>query len=161
MCAVACAGRIAFFAVAGFKPLLAMVIISGIMLGKSAGFITGMLSMFLSNFVFGQGTWTVYQMMAAGLVGFISGFFDGDKVMKRTAFICLFGFLSAIIIYGGVVNPSYILAYQNTITIPMVVATYVSGLPFDMIHGAATAFFLFLTAKPMIKMINRAECKYI
>lgn len=161
MCAVACAGRIAFFAAAGFKPLLAMVIISGVALGKTAGFMTGMLSMFLSNFVFGQGTWTIFQMTAAGLIGFLSGFLDKNKVIKSVFPICVFGVLSAVIIYGGVVNPSYILAYQNKITIQMVAATYASGLPFDLIHGAATGFFLFLTAKPMIKMINRAKCKYI
>ena len=55
---LAVAGRLVFFMLPQFKPCAAIVIIAGIMLGKEAGVLTGMLTAFVSNFFFGQGPWT-------------------------------------------------------------------------------------------------------
>lgn len=52
------------------KPMAAVVIIAGICLGVEAGFITGALSAFISNFFWGQGIWTPWQMIAFGVLGF-------------------------------------------------------------------------------------------
>ena len=71
--ALTVAGRAAFFMVPQFKPVVAMVIISGAALGAESGFIVGALSGFVSNFVFGQGPWTPWQMFAFGIIGFIAG----------------------------------------------------------------------------------------
>ena len=55
MAAIAVAGRMAFFMIPQFKPVCAVVIIAGIGLGAEAGFLTGAVSGFVSNFFFGQG----------------------------------------------------------------------------------------------------------
>lgn len=49
------AGRAAFSALPQFKPVLALVIVSGVALGGEAGFLTGALAMLLSNVMYGQG----------------------------------------------------------------------------------------------------------
>ena len=157
MSAIAVAGRAAFFATANFKPVLAVVIIAGFSLGKRAGFITGALSMLISNFMFGQGSWTMFQMFAAGVIGFLAGCFNKKSGRIK---ICLFGALAAIIIYGGIVNPSYILTYQSEITLSMLIATYVVGLPLDITHAIATFVFLWIGFLPMKEKIERAKLKY-
>jgi energy-coupling factor transport system substrate-specific component len=71
--ALAVAGRAAFFMVPQFKPVAALVIIAGVALGAQTGFLVGVLSGFVSNFVFGQGPWTPFQMIAFGLLGLLAG----------------------------------------------------------------------------------------
>ena len=39
-------------------------------------------------------------------------------------------------------------------------AIYISGLPVDMVHGAATVIFLLLASKPMIEKLERIKIKY-
>ena len=73
MVAITVAGRAAFFMVPQFKPVVALVIIAGAALGAESGFAVGALSGFVSNFVFGQGPWTPWQMFAFGIIGFFSG----------------------------------------------------------------------------------------
>src|SRR5690625_8015303 len=60
--AIAVAGRSAFFMVPQFKPVVAIVIIAGVCLGAEAGFLVGVLTGFVSNFFFGKGPWTSWQI---------------------------------------------------------------------------------------------------
>ena len=73
MVAIAVVGRAAFFMVPQFKPVVAIVIIAGAALGAESGFAVGALSGFVSNFIFGQGPWTPWQMFAFGIIGFLAG----------------------------------------------------------------------------------------
>lgn len=73
MSAVAVASRAAFIMVPFFKPLTGIVMITGMALGPEAGFLTGAVSGFVSNFIFGQGPWTPWQMFTWGLLGFLTG----------------------------------------------------------------------------------------
>ena len=58
MCAIAVASRAAFIMVPHFKPMTGIIIITAISFGPEAGFLTGAVSGFVSNFIFGQGPWT-------------------------------------------------------------------------------------------------------
>ena len=54
-----------------FKPVAALVILCAVYLGAQAGFYTGAIAALLSNFLFGQGPWTPFQMLAWGLIGLL------------------------------------------------------------------------------------------
>ena len=71
--ALAVVSRAAFFMIPQFKPIAALVIISGVALGPQSGFMIGALSAFVSNFLFGQGPWTPWQMFALGIIGALAG----------------------------------------------------------------------------------------
>ena len=71
--ALAVASRAVFYFVPQFKPIAAVVIASAVCLGPQRGYIIGSLSAFVSNFIFSQGVWTPFQMVALGLVGFVAG----------------------------------------------------------------------------------------
>lgn len=83
--ALAVAGRAAFFMLPQFKPVAAIVIIAGISLGAEAGFLVGATAGFVSNFFFGQGPWTPWQMFSFGLIGFVAGLLFGRRAGKRAA----------------------------------------------------------------------------
>ena len=74
MAAIAVVGRTVFSIIPlpNFKPCSAVIIITAIAFGPEAGFLTGALTGFVSNFIFGQGPWTPWQMFTWGLVGCIS-----------------------------------------------------------------------------------------
>ena len=74
--------RVLFAPLPGFKPVSAIVILTGLSFGPLAGFITGAASAVLSNFFFGQGPWTAFQMLAWGSVGFLSGFFCRSRLRR-------------------------------------------------------------------------------
>ena len=75
LCALAVASRAAFGFVPHFKPMLAIVMLTGIAFGPEAGFLCGAISGFASNFIFGQGPWTPWQMFAYGIGGMLAGLF--------------------------------------------------------------------------------------
>ncbi len=73
LAALAAAGRILFAAVPDFKPVSAVAIIAGATLGRRNGFMVGALAALTSNFFFGQGMWSPWQMYAWGLMGYLGG----------------------------------------------------------------------------------------
>ncbi|MFZ1994030.1 MAG: prenyltransferase/squalene oxidase repeat-containing protein, partial [Solirubrobacteraceae bacterium] len=69
LAAFAALGRIAFAAVPNVKPTTDIVLIAGYALGGAPGFAVGALAALSSNFFFGQGPWTPWQMAAWGATG--------------------------------------------------------------------------------------------
>ena len=159
--AVATIGRAAFFMVPNFKPILAIVIISGVALGKESGFLVGAMSAFVSNFLFGQGPWTPWQMIAMAVVGYLAGliFHRYSGRINRFALIA-FGAIAAFVIYGLIVDLWTILVMTPEPTLETAVMVYSAALYFNLIHAAATVVFLLLLAKPMIEKLERVKVKY-
>lgn len=94
LCALGVAGRAAFYMLPQFKPVLALVIISGAAFGGETGFLVGSVTMLVSNMLFQQGPWTPWQMFAMGIIGFISGLLFGSGFLSRSRLsLCIFGFL--------------------------------------------------------------------
>lgn len=75
MAALGVVGRAVFAIIPlpNFKPVSAIVIITAVAFGPEAGFMTGALTGFVSNFIFGQGPWTPWQMFCWGMIGFAAG----------------------------------------------------------------------------------------
>lgn len=161
LCAIAVTGRAAFFMLPQFKPVMAVVIIAGVAFGGETGFLVGAVSMLVSNMLFSQGPWTPWQMFAMGVIGFLAGVLFRKGLLLRSRLpLCIFGVLAAILIYGGLMNPSSVLMYQEHPTWPMFLAAYIQGFPFDLIHATATAFFLWFISRPMLEKLDRIKVKY-
>lgn len=160
--ALGVAGRAAFYMLPQFKPIAAVVIIAGCSLGCEAGFITGALTIFVSNIFFGQGPWTPWQMFALGLVGFFAGLLFRREIRTKLGLflLCLYGALSVLVIYGGIVDTSYVFTAARTVTPAAFLAAYASGLPYNLIFAAATVIFLLLLAKPLLNKLARIKLKH-
>jgi len=161
LCALAVGGRAAFFMLPQFKPMTALVILAGVCLGGETGFLVGAVSVLASNMFFGQGPWTPWQMFALGLIGFLAGvlFHEGGLRRGKLA-LCLFGAAATLVVYGGIMNLATVLLTQVNPTAQLFFTVYAMGLPFDLIHAASTALFLWLIAEPMMKKLERIQKKY-
>ena len=161
MCAIAIAGRSLFIALPQVKPVLALVIISGIALGAESGFLVGSVTMLVSNIYFGQGAWTPWQMFAAGLIGFLAGIIIRKGLLRNSrGGICMFGFFATIFIYGLIMNFSAIILSRVPLTTASIISFYIQGLPMDIIHALSTLVFLFFAAEPMLQKLERVKIKY-
>lgn len=122
----------------------------------------GAVTMLLSNMLFSQGPWTPWQMFAMGIIGFLAGvLFKKGWLRRSRASLAVFGAFTAVIIYGGIMNPAAaFMVSSQTVTLKMLVAYYISGLPMDLVHGFGTALFIMLAAEPMLEKMDRIKVKY-
>ncbi len=161
LCALGVAGRAAFFMLPQFKPVIAIVIISGVAFGGETGFLVGAVTMLVSNIMFGQGPWTPWQMFGMGIIGLLAGVLFQKGVLGRSRFaLSVFGTLSAIVIYGGIMNAANVVMYQSNPTCGMFLVSYATGFPFDLIQAIATVIFLWLVSRPMLEKLDRIKLKY-
>lgn len=157
---LAAVGRVLFAAFPYVKPVSAIVIITGVCFGRQSGFLTGALAALASNLFFGQGPWTPWQMYAWGLVGYLApSVLRGVGRFRFPVGACVYGFLSALL-YGFVLDSWYIVGFLSPVTLPGAVGGYLAGLPFSLVHGAATAAFLALLYRPWCQKLRRIQSKY-
>lgn len=161
MSALAIGGRAVFFALPSFKPVAAMVILTGVAFGGEAGFMVGSMTMLCSNILFGQGPWTPWQMFAMGLIGLLAGILFRKGLLYRDRFsLSVFGGLAVFVIYGGIMNPASVLMYQPNPNWQMILSAYITGVPVDVIHALATVLFLWFLSETMLEKLDRVKVKY-
>ncbi len=162
MSAVAVVARMAFSFVPHFKPMAGIIMITGMAFGPTAGFISGMLSLFVSNFTAGQGPWTPWQMFAYGMAGFAAGILYEKNIMNenRRLVTALLGFLIVVLIVGPLLDTSTFFLMDGMLGDMTPWAIYLSGLSVNAVNGAATAVTLLLLCKPFMERINRIKLKY-
>lgn len=177
LAAVAAAGRILFAPIPNFKPVSAIAIIAGAAFGRRAGFMVGALAAFVSNLFFGQGPWTPWQMYAWGLVGYLGGvlaaagaFGDVRKRLpderqpRRTRVLHLLPLviwgLASGFLYGLVLNVWSIVGFYHPEGIAQMLIVYAAAVPFDAVHGVATALFLLVLYRPWMRKLERVKRKY-
>lgn len=155
MTAAAVAGRAAFYFVPHFKPILAVVILCGAYLGCGSGFLCGALSVLLSNFLFGQGPWTIFQMCGAGLAGFVAG------LLKRAPVpvLAVWGALAAYL-YCIVADVWTLYSLGTAVTVRAWLAVTIAGLPSATILAAGTVVFIVALALPFKRKFDRLRTRY-
>ena len=163
MTSMAIVGRLIFFMTPQFKPSIAVIIITGIMLGKQSGFLCGVLTAFVSDFFFGQGPWTPWQMIAFGLTGLLSAIiFSGKRqyLADNRWVISIYGFLVTIIIYGIIMDTASVFMTVELPTFTALTTAYMGGIIFNIIHGSSTFVFLWMLSQIIFKKIKRLKIKF-
>ncbi len=115
LAALAVAGRILFAPIPDFKPVSAIAIIAGAVFGRRNGFMVGALAALVSNFFFGQGPWTPWQMYAWGMVGYGAGLLAQAGLFERPAAVYAYGF-AAPFGFGFIMNAWSILGFYGAQT---------------------------------------------
>ncbi len=166
MCALAVAARAAFVWLPGFKPMAAIIMITGIALGPSSGFLAGSLAALTSNFIFGQGPWTPWQMLAFGLCGLVFGALAQRGIIAREklgapALVALsaLGAAFVVLVAGPVLDTSSLFFMVSRITPETIVAVYLAGFPMNCMQAAATFVTLLLVANPLLGKMTRIRRK--
>lgn len=161
MIALCVASRAVMAYIPQVKPTCALVIVTAIAFGPNVGFLVGSLSMFVSNFIFGQGMFTPFQMLGMGLAGFICGLIFHKKICANNKFaVGIVGGLACFLIYGIIVDSCSFLMMSTDFTFKSAIRIYLSGMSFNLIHGITTGILLFFINKPMTDKFNRLRIKY-
>ena len=160
MCALAIAGRVVI-PIPNFKAAYAIILLSGIAFGPEAGFIVGAVTAFASNFFYGQGPFTPWQMFGYGAGGMLAGFCFRSKGLPRKSWVmAAFGFLTVLLWIGPLLDCSHIFLVLPKITWPSVVATFVSGFYVNVSQAVCTALILFLLGDAFLEKLDRIRQKY-
>lgn len=161
MIALCVSSRLLFAFVPQVKPLCAFVIVTAVAFGGNVGFVTGAISIFVSNFAFGQGMFTPFQMLGMGLVGYLCGLiFHGRKFGKNRVAVSVVGGLLTFAVYGFIVDTCSVLMTASDFSPKSVLSIYAAGVPFNLIHAATTAIVLFFVNVPMQNKLFRLHTKY-
>lgn len=161
LCALAVAARAAFAAVPFFKPMMAVIMIAGMAYGPEAGFLVGAMSAFVSNFLFGQGPWTPWQMFAYGLSGFLAGGAVRLKLLpKKKLPMAVFGFFTVVLIVGPILDTCSVFTMPTQVNLTTAGAIYLAGFPYNVSHGLSTLVTMLLVGESMLKKLNRIQTKY-
>lgn len=141
-----------------FKPVTALTVITAVWLGGEAGFLTGSLSAVISNFYFGQGPWTPFQMFALGMIGLIAGL-AGKRLRKSRLSLSLYGVFAGVI-YSLVMDVWTVLWYNGGFDGALYLAALGTAAPFTALYAASNAVFLWLVARPFGQKLERVRLKY-
>lgn len=158
MTALSVVGRMIFAMIPGFKPVTAVVIITAIYFGREAGFITGALSAVLSNFYFGQGAWTPFQMLTWGLVGWLAGVF-AIKLKENKILLSIFGFFAGIV-YSLLMDVWSTIWADGVFNISRYLYSIFTSLPYTAMYAVSNIIFLLVLTKPIGRKLERIKIKY-
>ena len=160
MCALSVASRVVVL-IPNFKPMTAIIMISGIALGPEAGFLTGAVGAFASNFFFSQGPWTPWQMMGYGFGGFLAGLVFYRKSRRRSpAVLAIFGFLSIQLVVGPLLDCCTFFTTGSKLSWKYAAAVFGAGVPYNFKHALACALTMLLFSKPLLGKLDRLITKY-
>ena len=151
-------GRFIFGAIPAFKPINAMVVVTAVYLGPEAGFLTGALTALISNFYFGQGPWTPFQMLSWGLTGLLAGLLT-RPIRKSRIIMSLYGIFAGAV-YSLVMDVWSVLWYNNGFSWQLYLASMLTALPYTIIYAVSNVVFLNLLARPFGEKLDRIRIKY-
>ena len=163
MAALAVAGRVAI-PIPNFKAITGIVMITGMAFGPQAGFMTGAISAFASNFFYAQGPWTPWQMLSYGMGGFLAGLLFYGRIWKnpRVTYLIqvVFAFVSVVLAVGPLLDACTVFTTGSRFSWSFVFAVLAAGFPHNMIHGLSCAATVLLLSKPLLSKLDRLKTKY-
>jgi energy-coupling factor transport system substrate-specific component len=155
LAALAIAGRVALGAFPNVKPLTTDVIVfAGFALGGAPGFAVGALAALVSNFWFGQGPWTPWQMAGWGLCGILGALLAlGWRNAGRFTLAATCGL--AAVLYGALLNFSLMATYGGELSWQRFWAFEAQAVPFEIAHAGGNIVFALVAGPAMVRMLVR------
>lgn len=161
MAALAAVSRVVFAFSPYLKTITGIIMITGIAFGPEAGFLTGAVAAFSSNFFFSQGPWTPWQMFAYGFGGFFAGLiFHRRRQWAKPWVLAVFGFCTILFVVGPLLDSCTVFTVLSKFTAKNVLAIYASGIGYNVTHGIGAALTLFFVSRPLLQKLDRLQTKY-
>lgn len=141
-----------------FKPITALTVITAMYLGGEAGFLVGALSAALSNFYFGQGPWTAFQMLAWGFIGLAAGWLAVP--LKKHRWLLLTYGVAAGVAYSLIMDVWNVLWYGGGFDWSLYAVSVATALPHTVLYAISNFVFLYFLATPFGEKMERVKIKY-
>lgn len=156
--AFAVVGRSLFAFLPHVKPVAALVILAGMYLGGEDGFMVGAMTAILSNFYFGQGMWTPFQMLAWGAVGLLAGVLS-KPLKKHLWLLALYGVFAGLL-FSAIMDVWTVLWHAEGFSFARYVAAMAASLPATVTYIVSNVVFLLLLSIPIGRVLTRALVNY-
>ena len=160
MVSVSSIGRIIFGFIPNVQPVTVIVVLMGLCYNPESGFLTGALSALVSNMVMGQGPWTLWQMLAWGIIGLLAGFFGKIKPLRSIYFAVPFAAVSAFL-FSVITDTWTVMTLGEGMTLASALSVFGAGLLFNIPHAVFNAVLCAILFVPMNKRLTRIKDKYI
>lgn len=160
MCALAIAGRVVI-PLPHFKAVFPVIMLAGIAFGPETGFMVGAICAFASNFFYGQGPFTPWQMFAYGAGGMLAGFlFRKGWLPRKNWVLAIFGFVTALFWIGPLLDLSTVFLAVRKFSITAMAAVFMSGFYVNVSQAICTAIIMLLLGNPLLEKLDRVKIKY-
>lgn len=160
LAALAVAARVAI-PIPNFKAIFAIIMLSGIAFEPETGFLVGAVAAFASNFFYGQGAYTPWQMFAYGAGGMLAGFlFAKGRLPRKPVIMGVFGFLTTLLLVGPLLDTCSVFLTLPVISVQTAWPLYVSGFWVNLSQGVCTFLTMLIFGNPLLEKLNRVKVQY-
>lgn len=160
MIALTMLSRIVFMVTPNFKPITVLIIICGMVFGQESGFLCGSLGALLSNFFFGQGPWTPFQMLSWGLIGYGAGLLNRNGKLEKNSLVLYIYVVFAGIFYSMLMDVWTVLSIDTTFSFARYGASLITSLPMMITYVVSNVVFMTLLKKILLQILTRVKIKY-
>jgi energy-coupling factor transport system substrate-specific component len=128
------------------------------------GFIVGAVTAVISSFFLGFGLWTIFQILAWGLVGVFFGLLG--KIMKHSSSWWAITVLAAMgllwgYIFGFITNLSFIPFLSRPFSLETIITAQIMSFLFDTMHGVGNAILFGVFGKTVIRILKRFRERFL
>ena len=121
----------------------------------------GAITALVSNFFYGQGAYTPWQMFGYGAGGMLAGYcFAKNRLPRDGVTMAVFGFFGVVLWVGPLLDCSSLFLMITTVNTNSVIAVFTAGFPANIANGVCTALVLLLLGKPLLDKLDRIKIKY-
>ncbi len=161
LCALAIVARVAI-PFPSFKAIFAVIMLAGIAFGPETGFIVGAVAAFASNFFYGHGAHTPWQMMAYGAGGMLAGFFFAKgRLPRKPVTMAIFGFFAVILWVGPLLDCStFFTTVGNYRNFHAIMGVFIAGFAVNLPQAICTVLVMLLFGRPLLDKLDRVKMKY-
>lgn len=143
------------------KPIFAVVMLSGVAFGPETGFLVGAVGALGSDFFYGQGPFTPWQMMAYGLSGLAAGeAFAAGRLPKKNWVLGLFAYLELQFLTGPLLDTCTLFISVTDITWKTAWPIYLAGLPVNLSEGLTNLAVMMLFGSGILEKLDRVKTQY-
>ena len=160
MCAIATVSRV-IIPVPNFKPIFAVIMLTGVAFGPEAGFLVGSVSALASDMFYMMGPYLPWQMMAYGIAGLLAGIVYKHDWLPRIPWLMgIFGFFSCVLVTGPLLDLCTAVLALPSLTVKGLLTMMLSGLPVNISQGSCTFLTMLFFANPLLEKLDRIKLKY-
>ena len=146
-------GRILLNPIPNVQPVTVLILLTGIHFGASRSIILASLVALISNMYIGHGIWTFYQAGAWSVIGVIGAIFSSTMLSENKININV---LAPIAIFSAFLFDWIVsLSALHVISIELMPAYIISGIPYDLLHAAGNLAFVAWLANPISKLMQK------